>query len=122
MPVLAPSFPAPHIDSTAQSCSEETSNSVSIMAHPESPPENTVSRIPRVILDVESITNTLAAQLATSLLGHVLFLKSQIPLYDIPDFLYAVLINPFAVLCFNCIEFQWQRYVVHLFHSLSYEG
>jgi hypothetical protein len=36
--------------------------------------------VPRVIIDVESISGTVAAQLAARLLGHVLFLKNQIPL------------------------------------------
>jgi hypothetical protein len=36
--------------------------------------------VPRVIIDVEKISGTVAAQLAARLLGHVLFLKNQIPL------------------------------------------
>lgn len=38
------------------------------------------SQLPVVVLDVDCITDTLAARLAISLLGHVLFLKNQIPL------------------------------------------
>lgn len=41
--------------------------------------ENT-SQLPIVVLEVDCITDTVAARLATSLLGHVLFLKNQIPL------------------------------------------
>jgi hypothetical protein len=37
-------------------------------------------RIPRVDLDGEAITDAMAARLATCLLGHVLFLKNQVPL------------------------------------------
>lgn len=40
----------------------------------------TSSRLPVVVLDVDVLTDTIAARLATSLLGHVLFLKNQIPL------------------------------------------
>ena len=36
--------------------------------------------IPHVVLNVERISSAMAARLATSLLSHVLFLKSQIPL------------------------------------------
>ena len=35
---------------------------------------------PLVRLDVDLITDSMAGRLATSLLGHVLFLKNQIPL------------------------------------------
>ncbi|KAJ3561257.1 hypothetical protein NP233_g10304 [Leucocoprinus birnbaumii] len=38
------------------------------------------SNLPVVVLDVDILTDTIAARLATSLLGHVLFLKNQIPL------------------------------------------
>lgn len=36
--------------------------------------------IPLVKLDVDLVTDAMAARLATSLLGHVLFLKNQVPL------------------------------------------
>ncbi|KAG7441606.1 uncharacterized protein BT62DRAFT_936919 [Guyanagaster necrorhizus] len=38
------------------------------------------SKIPSVQLDMDSITDTVAASMACSLLGHVLFLKNQVPL------------------------------------------
>ncbi|KAK0191713.1 hypothetical protein F5146DRAFT_929478 [Armillaria mellea] len=38
------------------------------------------SKIPSVQLEMDSITDTLAASMACSLLGHVLFLKNQVPL------------------------------------------
>ncbi|KXN91135.1 hypothetical protein AN958_02819 [Leucoagaricus sp. SymC.cos] len=38
------------------------------------------SNLPVVALDVDVLTDIIAARLATSLLGHVLFLKNQIPL------------------------------------------
>jgi len=37
-------------------------------------------KYPTVRLDLDFITDEVAARLATSLLGHVLFLKSQVPL------------------------------------------
>jgi len=39
-----------------------------------------MTSIPVVALDIDILTDTIAAQLATSLLSHVLFLKNQIPL------------------------------------------
>ena len=41
----------------------------------------TVSGVPVVQLQTETVTDTVAARMAISLLGHVLFLKNQIPLY-----------------------------------------
>lgn len=37
--------------------------------------------VPTVILDAPVVTHTMAATLSLSLLGHTLFLKSQVPLY-----------------------------------------
>jgi hypothetical protein len=50
-----------------------------------SPPvvPSTTSKLPVVTLDVDVLTDSIAARLATSLLGHVLFLKNQIPLFVI---------------------------------------
>lgn len=39
-----------------------------------------LNHFPLVRLDVDVITDSMAGRLATSLLGHVLFLKNQIPL------------------------------------------
>ena len=39
-----------------------------------------LNHFPLVRLDVDVITDSIAGRLATSLLGHVLFLKNQIPL------------------------------------------
>lgn len=39
-----------------------------------------LNHFPLVRLDVDIITDSIAGRLATSLLGHVLFLKNQIPL------------------------------------------
>ena len=39
-----------------------------------------LNKFPVVRLDVDVITDSIAGRLATSLLGHVLFLKNQIPL------------------------------------------
>ena len=41
---------------------------------------SSLNHFPIVRLDVDVITDSIAGRLATSLLGHVLFLKSQIPL------------------------------------------
>jgi hypothetical protein len=40
-----------------------------------------LNHFPLVRLEVDVITDSIAGRLATSLLGHVLFLKNQIPLY-----------------------------------------
>ena len=37
-------------------------------------------KVPTVILETPSISHTMAAALSLSLLGHTLFLKSQVPL------------------------------------------
>jgi hypothetical protein len=42
--------------------------------------EEVSNAYPVVRLDVERITDTIAGRLATTLLGHVLFLKNQVPL------------------------------------------
>jgi hypothetical protein len=44
------------------------------------PPPTSRSRIPRVKLEQPSITPIMAGHLASSLIGHILFLKNQIPL------------------------------------------
>ncbi|KAJ3758120.1 hypothetical protein EV360DRAFT_44583 [Lentinula raphanica] len=41
--------------------------------------ENSARRIPKVCVDVDTVPDIMAAKLATSLLGHVMFLKNQIP-------------------------------------------
>jgi hypothetical protein len=41
----------------------------------------TVCGVPVVQLQTETVTDVVAARMAISLLGHVLFLKNQIPLY-----------------------------------------
>jgi hypothetical protein len=38
------------------------------------------SKIPCITLDTDVITDAMAARLAMSLLGHILFMKSQVPL------------------------------------------
>ena len=42
--------------------------------------EEVLNAYPVVRLDVERITDAIAGRLATTLLGHVLFLKNQVPL------------------------------------------
>lgn len=43
--------------------------------------EEASERYPTATLDVERITDVMAARLTSCLLGHVLYLKGQIPLY-----------------------------------------
>ena len=43
-------------------------------------PSNSKSKIPSITLLSDVITDSMAARLGASLLGHVLFLKSQVPL------------------------------------------
>jgi len=43
--------------------------------------EKAISKYPVVKLETDIITDATAARLATSLLGHILFLKNQVPLY-----------------------------------------
>lgn len=55
------------------------------VAHTESTTQEDVVlakdlRIPTLLLDTQNVSHTMAAALASSLLGHTLFLKSQIPL------------------------------------------
>lgn len=38
-------------------------------------------KLPYITLDTDVVSDTMAARLAMSLLGHTLFLKSQVPLY-----------------------------------------
>lgn len=43
--------------------------------------EDASERYPTATIDVERITDVMAARLTICLLGHVLYLKGQIPLY-----------------------------------------
>lgn len=45
----------------------------------DAPPSR--SRIPSITLPAEKVSGAVAAQLGMSLLGHVLYLKNQVPLY-----------------------------------------
>lgn len=44
--------------------------------------EEASERYPTAMIDVERISDVMAARLTICLLGHVLYLKGQIPLYD----------------------------------------
>ncbi|KAJ7573997.1 hypothetical protein C8J56DRAFT_980449 [Mycena floridula] len=84
MPALVPVLDPPLSKATKAAVSGTI---VAVEAQPNI--ELRASRIPRVILDADVVSGAMAAQLATSLLGHVLFLKSQVPfpvlqLYRIP--------------------------------------
>jgi hypothetical protein len=47
-----------------------------------------------VKLDVPAIQEDMAASLAVALLGHVLFLKSQVPLCVVPSFIILSFVAP----------------------------
>jgi hypothetical protein len=47
---------------------------------PEPEESEEILKIPRATLGLDVISAALAAQLATNLLGHILYLKSQVPL------------------------------------------
>ncbi|TFK63423.1 hypothetical protein BDN72DRAFT_847629 [Pluteus cervinus] len=70
--------------STSSALYRDTSVSAKLPhAQPQHNPFSESARsktIPTVRLDVENVSDVVAARLATALLGHVLFLKSQIPL------------------------------------------
>ncbi|KAF8644192.1 hypothetical protein AX16_008632 [Volvariella volvacea WC 439] len=48
--------------------------------HASEPPDNETTNVPVICLDLDIIPNTIASKLARSFTGHVLFLKSQVPL------------------------------------------
>jgi hypothetical protein len=93
MPVLTPSFLPPPVISAFPSPSCPSSNGTRPSATPTSPKQGAVTqrsdmpsvrkralKIPFVRLDTPTIQDDMAASLAVALLGHVLFLKSQVPL------------------------------------------
>ena len=96
MPTLTPSYlPPPAISafpSPPCASSNGTRFSVTTPTSPTSPKQNAVTKrsdpplkkralkIPFVKLDTPTIQEDMAASLAVALLGHVLFLKSQVPL------------------------------------------
>ena len=103
MPILTPSFlPHPpglssHSPSSKATCLRAPGSQVP--TPPTSPEQDAVTqrsdpppkrecalKIPSVNLEVPSIQENMAASLAIALLGHVLFLKSQVPLCVAPSF------------------------------------
>ncbi|KAK0448186.1 hypothetical protein EV421DRAFT_116223 [Armillaria borealis] len=84
MPLLAPSFSPSDVDvSILVSTQRSIRNATALKTVEESGGKDTAveeSKIPSVQLEMDSITDTLAASMACSLLGHVLFLKNQVPL------------------------------------------
>ena len=104
MPILTPSYlPHPpglssHSPSSKATCLRAPGSQVP--TPPTSPEQDAVTqrsdpppkrecalKIPSVSLEVHSIQDNMAASLAIALLGHVLFLKSQVPLCVAPSFL-----------------------------------
>jgi hypothetical protein len=104
MPILTPSYlpPPPGLGSPSHSCASSNATCLSApRSQPPSPPtspeQDAVSqrsdiplkqehalKIPFIKLDVPAIQDDMAASLAVALLGHVLFLKSQVPLCVAP--------------------------------------
>ncbi|KAK0490243.1 hypothetical protein IW261DRAFT_1353316 [Armillaria novae-zelandiae] len=81
MPLLTPSLSPLDVDLPVSASNEQPI--INVTALEQSRSKDTVveeSRIPSVQLEMDSITDTLAASMACSLLGHVLFLKNQVPL------------------------------------------
>lgn len=86
MPTLTPSMAPPLPDRSNSTTASKLSPKMN--SHPsqpvsqiEPPSIGTLApRIPRIRLDMDAIPDMMAAKLATSLLGHVLFLKNQVPL------------------------------------------
>ncbi|KAJ3789989.1 hypothetical protein GGU10DRAFT_341908 [Lentinula aff. detonsa] len=90
MPLITP-FAAPPLTNLSNHTGESTilihntqmntSNVVDLQTETsaENTGNNSTRKIPRVRVDVDTIPDMMAAKLATSLLGHVLFLKNQIP-------------------------------------------
>ena len=127
MPILTPSYlpPAPGLASHSPSCasSNATCHSPprSQVPTPLTSPEQEATtqrsdvplkrerslKVPSVKLDVPAIQEDMAASLAVALLGHVLFLKSQVPLCVVPSFIILslshLLLNLF--LCFFLANF-----------------
>ena len=69
-------------------------------------------KIPTVTLDAQVVTHPMAAALSTSLLGHVLFLKSQIPLYVMNFHVIVLQLSQrrsctFSVPLFNFLVLLW---------------
>ncbi|KAI0730005.1 hypothetical protein C8Q72DRAFT_274145 [Fomitopsis betulina] len=83
-PSVAPphTFSAHHDDSRPPCNAQPTQNAEpsTSQEQPQTPsPAASHLRVPHVVLDTPAVTHTMAATLAMSLLGHVLFLKSQVP-------------------------------------------
>ncbi|GLB33210.1 hypothetical protein LshimejAT787_0100950 [Lyophyllum shimeji] len=79
MPLLAPAAPGPIPNIAPQAPLQlfKTSDERTVKIGESGLSTN---NIPIVSLDVEKITDALAARLATSLIGHILYLKGQVPL------------------------------------------
>lgn len=78
MPYLAPN--PEHIVPVSPAGSSKAVATVMMPPPIDFDDEEEPPRIPTVVLDVDEIADDMAARMATSLLGHVLFLKGQIPL------------------------------------------
>lgn len=95
MPILTPSYLPPPANTTFPSSACASSNGTNPSATtPTSPEQDPVTqrldvpsvrkrtlKIPFIELETPAIQEDMAASLAVALLGHVLFLKSQVPLY-----------------------------------------
>ena len=77
MPFLTPQQPPSIGFSDVKNVDEPTND---VTRQPSIDEATVKSRVPVVRLDVDAISDAVAARLATSLLGHVLYLKNQVPL------------------------------------------
>jgi hypothetical protein len=92
MPILAPTLPAPRRPLSDKLSNVTIPSGLVVPAEKVLPPEMSENsdsdrlvdepsrKIPRIILAEDAISDVVTAQLATSILGHVLFLKNQVPL------------------------------------------
>ncbi|KDQ52026.1 hypothetical protein JAAARDRAFT_139351 [Jaapia argillacea MUCL 33604] len=81
-PPLARTKPTNSSSSLSSSTQTTKADAGASAAYTQRTPLQTDSRVykvPTVILEADRLNNTMAARLAMSLLGHVLFLKSQVP-------------------------------------------
>ncbi|CAK5276270.1 unnamed protein product [Mycena citricolor] len=79
MPLLAPSSPPPS-SATSRNVELTPVTAPEAISQPPVPPDSKPdSTVARLTLDLDGLSAEIAGELATSLVGHVLFLKNQIP-------------------------------------------
>jgi len=142
MPILTPSY-LPHppgLSSASRFCASKATcldaSGSQVPTPPTSPEQDAVTqrsdappkreralKIPSVKLEVPSIQENMATTLAIALLGHIIFLKSQVPLCVKPSFLllsHSLQLNiwPFS-LCFHSAPLRsWGAFPVERPHRV----